>query len=642
MITVTNFGMRFGQKILFENINLQLNKGNRYGMVGANGSGKTTLLKILSGEIQPESGEINYPTSLKLGVLKQDHFAYESHSILDVVLMGRSNLWNALQEKNRLARLSQVTDAEGEKLGVLEEVIADCNGYQAEADASEMLAGLGIAFKQQHDLLGTLSGGYKLRVLLAQCLFSEPDFLLLDEPTNHLDLGSILWLECYLTRFPGTCLIVSHDQYFLNHVSTHIIDIDYETVTVYRGNFQKFQKAKELEKSQKETEIVRQEKKKDELQKFVDRFKAKATKARQANSKAKQLDRMEDIVIKRSSRISPNFKFEIQRPSGKIALSIKKLSKSFNDREVLNNISLNVKRGEKIAIIGPNGIGKSTVLKILADKLDWSAGAVDMGFEIHRGYCPQDHQEIVPRGTTPYEWLYSFAPGETIGTIRGLLARVLLQGDDVHKATELLSGGESARLIFAKLMLQKPNLMLLDEPTNHMDIESLEALSLALKEYQGTIICVSHDRRFIETFASGILELEPNGLSLFSGDYQEYLEKQGVDYLDRTVVRLKSSAVETSKKRKPDSNERRKISKEISRLERSLKNKEARISRIEEQISEVEKQLADNTLYQPEHKEELSVFLISKENLNRSLETVTVEWEGLQAELDERSCGISS
>ncbi|MBU3915757.1 ATP-binding cassette domain-containing protein, partial [bacterium] len=370
MIYVTNLGMNFGQQVLFEKVSFQLNQGNKYGLVGANGSGKSTLLKILSQEVHAESGDVRFPNSLKFGILKQDHFIYENDAILDVVLMGKPELWQALVEKKRLAQLGDVNDETGKKLADLEMKILDFNGYQAEAEASELLDGLGISKSRQSDPLKSLSGGYKLRALLAQCLFSEPEFLLLDEPTNHLDLGSIQWLEEYLGNFKGTCLIISHDQYFINRISTHIMDIDYQTIRIYPGNYLDFLKAKELEVTQKEKEIGKQEKKKEELQQFIDRFKAKATKARQANSKAKQLDKMEDIVIQRTSRLAPNFDFKIQRPSGKIAFSVNNLSKSFQGNEVLKNITFSLQRGEKIAVIGPNGIGKSTLLKILAEKLN--------------------------------------------------------------------------------------------------------------------------------------------------------------------------------------------------------------------------------------------------------------------------------
>lgn len=633
MISVSNLGMNFGEQVLFEKVSFQLNKGNRYGLVGANGSGKSTLLKILSGEAIQEEGEISIPSSVRLGVLSQDQFRYEDNRILDVVLMGKADLWKALGEKAKLSSLTEMSEQIGKKLAEQEMIIADLDGYQAESEASELLAGLGVPSQQQFQPLNSLSGGYKLRVLLAQCLFSEPDFLLLDEPTNHLDISSIIWLEEYLSRFSGTSLIISHDQYFLNRISTHMIDIDYETIKIYVGNYTQYIESKELEKNQKDAEIVKQEKKKEELQHYIDRFKAKATKARQANSKAKQLNKIEDIQIRRSSRISPNFDLKIIRPSGKTIFQVNNLSKSYGSKEVIKDVTYLFERGQKTAVIGPNGIGKSTFLKILSGELAPSQGVVEPGYEVATGYCPQDHQDLIPRGTTPYEWLYSFAPAETISTIRGILGRVLIQGDDVHKATETLSGGESARLIFAKLMLQKPNLLLLDEPTNHMDIESLESLSQALQAYEGSIICVSHDRRFITHFATSILELTADGFTFFSGGYKEYIEKQGLDYLDRTGSRL---TVSQDKKRngKTGNKEWRENKKEISRLERSVKKSEDKISLIEEKIVVLDENLADQSIYDSQNSERLEKVLMDKKTLEMDLDNAVNVWEETQSRLD--------
>ena len=635
MISVTDLGMHFGEKTLFEQVNFQLNYGNHYGLVGANGSGKSTLMQILSGKIAAEQGTVSFPASLKLGILKQNHFAFEEHPILDVVLMGKKALWEALKEKSRLSNVEEVTETVGKRIADLEVIIADHNGYQAEAESSELLAGLGILPENQKNSLNTLSGGYKLRVLLAQCLFSEPDFLLLDEPTNHLDIASIIWLEEYLNRFPGTCLIISHDQYFLNRVSTHIIDIDYEEIKIYKGNYNQYKNEKELEISQKEMLILKQEKKREDLQQFIDRFKAKATKARQANSKAKQLNRMDDIVIKRSSRLSPFFSFDICRPSGKIAFSTQKLSKKFNSTRVLENLSVIINRGEKLAVIGPNGIGKSTFLKLVAGIIAPTQGVVEIGHEVYTGYCPQDHQDIIPDNTSPYEWLYSFSPGETISLIRGLLGRVLIKGDDADKSTSALSGGESARLIFAGIMLQKPNLLLLDEPTNHMDIESLEALGKALKAYPGTVVCVSHDRRFIESFATGILELKENGFDLFPGSYREYLEMQGEDYLDRSMTRSKSEKRKNSEKKTISNKDWRENNKNINKLKRGVQKSEERIAELEEKISDVDGQMMDDELYKSDNNPQLRTLLEQKESLNEDLKNALTNWEKQQADLDD-------
>jgi len=390
-----------------------------------------------------------------------------------------------------------------------------------------------------------------------------------------------------------------------------------------------------LEISQKEMEISKQEKKREDLQLFIDRFKAKATKARQANSKSKQLNRMDEIVIKRSSRLSPFFAFDICRPSGKIAFSTKKLSKKYDSTQVLENLSVSVNRGEKLAVIGPNGIGKSTFLKLVAGIIEPTQGGVEPGHEVYAGYCPQDHQDIIPDNTSPYEWLYTFSPGETISLIRGLLGRVLIRGDDADKSTAALSGGESARLIFAGMMLQKPNLLLLDEPTNHMDIESLEALGKALKVYSGTVVCVSHDRRFIESFATGILELKPNGFDLFPGSYREYLEKQGEDYLDRSLTPSKSKKTNHRQIKTISNKEWKEKSKNISKMKRGVQKSEVRISELEEQISGIDEKMMNDDLYKTDNSPQLRLLLDQKELLNLELNNTLTDWEKQQAVLDE-------
>ncbi|MCP4297851.1 MAG: ABC-F family ATP-binding cassette domain-containing protein [Proteobacteria bacterium] len=636
MISVNNLGIHFGTQTLFSDVNFQLNPGNNYGLVGANGSGKSTLMKMLIGTVLPEKGEIVIPNNLKLGVLQQDHFSYENHSILDVVLMGNKLLWSAIEEKNRLLQSDQIDDDIGHRLGELEIAIADQDGYQAEADVAEMLVGLGINLEQHYQKLSTLSGGYKLRILLAQCLFSDPDVLFLDEPTNHLDLGSISWLEGYIKNFRGTSLVISHDHHFLDQICTHIMDIDYETVRIYPGNYQQFLDRKELERTQKEIEITKQEKKKDEIQQFVDRFKAKATKARQASSKAKQLNKMEEIVIKRSSRISPNFLFPIKRPSGKTALTLTGLNKNFGTNEVLKNLSFTLNRSSKLAVIGPNGIGKSTLLKILAGEQQPTTGIFEWGHEVSAGYFSQDHHDLIPAKTTAYEWLYSFSPSEEIGTIRGLLARVLLTQDDVHKATQNLSGGEAGRLIFAKLMLEKGNLLLLDEPTNHMDLETIGALSKAIVNYEGTIMCVSHDRHFIESFATDILELKSDGFELFHGNYHQYMEKVGRDYLDRNGDQNIGVKKKKKKKKKNTSKagQNHASGKERSKLEKKADSKEKRIAKTEEQITRLEAVLAENYLYQAENRKVLDQKLTEKKDLESFLEQLMAEWESIQKKME--------
>ncbi|MBI5187314.1 MAG: ATP-binding cassette domain-containing protein [Nitrospinae bacterium] len=647
MIQAIQLGIHFGKKVLFEDVSFQLNSGNRYGVAGANGSGKSTLLKILAGEMASERGEVRLPSQVKLGFLRQNHFEFEQFRIIDTVLMGKPDLWSALREKESLLLLPAIDEKAGNRLAELEMTIAHEDGYEAESTAAVILNGLGIGTFQHGETMSTLSGGYKLRVLLAQLLFSQPDCLLLDEPNNHLDILSIAWLENYLREYRGTVVVVSHDHYFLNRVATHILDIDYETVKIYKGNYGQFRDAKVLEREQKELGIVRQEKKKEELQVFYERFRQQATKARQAMSRKKQLDKMEDIYIKRSSRIAPRFQFTQRRPSGKQVLRVEELSKGFNGKQVLNRVAFSVARGERVAVIGPNGIGKSTLLKILVGNLDYEDGAVEWGHEVSIGYFAQNHKELVPAGTNPYEWLYSFAPGETIGKIRGILGRMLFSGDDeVRKKTEALSGGEGARLIFSRMILEEPNTLLLDEPTNHLDMESIEALEEALVGYPGTIIFVSHDRHFVQNTATAILELTPSGYCLFKGTYSEYLDYKGDDHLDREAAARQKTPREEKKNggkggQKNNGHERRLLKKDLARLESAVPKIEERVNELESMIARINEKLGDAGLYEKGNGKELQTLLAGKKEAECSLEKEIARWEEEHSKIGEVSRMIS-
>lgn len=633
MISVNDLSMYFGQKVLFENVSFQLNPGNKYGIVGANGSGKSTLLKILSHEIGAEEGSISIPNAVKLGILEQDHFQYEAVTILNVVLMGNPALWNALQEKERLEKETDVSEETGHRLAELETLINDNDGYNAKAKASELLFGLGISSDKIENPLSSLSGGYKLRVLMAQCLFGEPDVLYLDEPTNHLDISSIQWFEGFLKKFKGLALIISHDQHFLNNVSTHIMDLDYQTIKIYPGNYTQFLDAKALDRLQKEAEIVKQEKKKEDLEAFITRFKAKASKARQASSKAKQLEKIDDIVIKRSSRLAPSFQFEQIRPSGKSVLKVNHINKSYGENTVLSNLSFEINKGDKVAIIGPNGIGKSTLIKIIHNLEEQDSGTVETGYEVHPGYFPQDHNDLIDEKTTPYEWLYSFAPHKSISEIRGLLGRVLLGEDDVHKPNSALSGGEASRLISAKLMQDQPNLLLLDEPTNHMDLETIHAFGDALKAFEGTVLCVSHNRDFIDRFATVILEISKTGYDYFVGNYSEFLNKEGNDYLDRDLKAEKSNK-KTGIDKKSSSQNWRNLNKEVRKLEKKVSDREQKIEEIEEKLETVGLKLADPSIYEEENAKKLEEALQDQKALNTTLEKTSEEWENFSLELE--------
>lgn len=534
MITLSNLSMLFGSRLLFDDVNLLLTPGNRYGLVGANGSGKTTFLKILGGQEEATLGEISLSKYTRVGWMQQDQYKYENDLILEVVLQGKEPLWKALEEKGNLIKKNEITPEEGMRLAELEEIIADNDGYTAEAVAHEILVGLGIHEDYHLEPLSVLSGGYKLRVLLAQALFNNPDVLLLDEPTNHLDIVTIGWLEAYLCKdFKGLLLFISHDHDFLNNLSTHILDIDYGEISLYTGNFDQFLVQKEAKKEQIEAEKATAEKRIAHLQSFVDRFRAKATKARQAQSKLKQIEKIEVPEIQDSSRRAPHFAFKQQRPSGKDVLEVEKISKRFEENQVLKNVSFKVKRGEKVAILGPNGVGKSTLLKILTDHLKADEGRFVWGYETHVSYFAQDHHEQLEGRQNLLNWLEEQAPDEITQRLRGALGQMLFTQDDAFKSISSLSGGEAARLLMASIMLAQPNVIILDEPTNHLDLEAREALAAALHAFPGTVLFVSHDRHFVSKVANRILALSPKGLKDYPGSFAEYLHKVGDDYLSR-------------------------------------------------------------------------------------------------------------
>jgi ATPase subunit of ABC transporter with duplicated ATPase domains len=537
MISLSNLSKHHGDQTLFEGVSLQFNRGERYGIVGANGSGKSTLLRILTGEESASDGDIAIPKRAKLGVLRQDHFQYEDERILDVVMMGNAVLWEAIAEKERILVAAQ-DHFDGDRYAELEELIVQADGYGLEARAGEILEGLGIPAAVHEQPLSTLSGGFKLRVLLAQVLASEPDALLLDEPTNHLDILSIRWLEEFLQRFRGTALLISHDHRFLDTVATTIVDVDYDTIKAYPGNYEHFVRAKREERERREKEIAKREAEVAEHKAFVERFRAKATKARQAQSKLKVIERIDIETLPESSRRYPRFRFEQRRPSGRQVVALDGVTKSYGDKSVLDGIDLTIQRGERVAIIGPNGIGKSTLLEVMVDETRADDGSVEWGYETHPGYVAQDHKaQVGSHQQTLEDWLTQFCGGESRGFVKGQLAAVLFSGDESEKRLAALSGGEAARLIFARQAVEKPNVLILDDPTNHLDLEAIEALVAALVAYEGTLIFVSHDRWFVNELATRIIEITPQGLRDFSGSYDEYLERAGgEDHLDAQEV----------------------------------------------------------------------------------------------------------
>jgi len=524
MITLNNLTMRFGAKILFESINARFNMGCTYGIIGANGAGKSTLLKIIAGILEPDMGDVGFGKDLRLGFLKQDHFEYDEQTIIGTVIMGNRPLWDAMQEKEEIYNRGTFTDAENDRLGELEMVVAENDGYDADVVAAQLLEGLGIPTSQHNDKMKTLAGGYKVRVLLAQCLFPKPDILLLDEPTNNLDVHSIRWLENTIKLRQGITLIVSHDRHFLNSTCTHIADIDRNTINFYTGDYEYFMAASQLAVEQKELSNMKLEKRKTELEAFVARFSANASKSSQASSRQKLLEKLEKQVeeIVPSKRMYPKFMFKPNKQLGKQLLQVEGLSKTFPPLEgeteaktLYRDLHLYLNPGDRLAIIGPNGVGKTTLLRMLVGELEPDVGKLNWGVSAQIGYFPQDHKEALPPRTTPFEWLTTFAPNEPHEYVRGFLGRMLFRGPEQDKKTEALSGGERARVLFSKLMMDGANVMILDEPTNHLDLESITALNDALKDFQGSLIFVSHDIDFISSLANRVLEIDNRGQHRF-------------------------------------------------------------------------------------------------------------------------------
>jgi len=549
MLTVNELSKSFGDQTLFEDVSIQFNQGSRYGIVGANGSGKSTLLRILAGQEESSGGQITMPKRARMGILEQDHFQYENNRIIDVVMMGNRPLWNAMVEKEEvLARAHEHFDAD--RYADLEDIILQHDGYAMEAHAGEILEGLLIESAVHESPLSVLSGGFKLRVLLAQTLASKPDILLLDEPTNHLDIVSIAWLETFLQEYTGCAIVVSHDHRFLDNVCSHIVDVDYQRALLYTGNYTAFEKAKELERSRKEHEIGKREKEIADQKAFVERFKAKASKARQAQSRIKRIEKIVIEKLPESSRRYPRFRFVPTRQPGRVALEVDGVSKAYGDNEVLNNVSFKVDRGDRLAIIGPNGIGKSTLLKIIMGDETADEGNAEWGYETHPGYFAQDHSDLLKNPMdTIHSALWDHCPQEGTGFVRGKLAEVLFGKDDVEKKIGALSGGEATRLIFAQIGVKNPNVLILDEPTNHLDLEGINALANGLNSYEGTIIFVSHDRWFVSELATRVIEIHTNGIEDFRGSYSEYIARFH-DHLDNEAVLERERTEKKNRKKK--------------------------------------------------------------------------------------------
>ncbi len=533
----------YGQKKLFIDVSVNFSAGRRYGITGPNGAGKSTFLKILSGELEADTGSVHRPK--RTSVLKQDQFAYEAWRVIDVVISGNQALWEVLEEKEQLLAKPDHSDADGVRLGEIECVISEENGYSAEADAAELLSGLGIPESDHEKCMSELPGGRRLRVLLAQSLFGSPDALLLDEPTNNLDIDSIRWLEKYMQSYRGVLLTVSHDRHFLNAICTHIADIDYETIITYTGGYDEMVAAKGQVRGKIEQDNADRMKKIEQLQDFVARFGA-GTRATQVQSRKKQIQRLTLTDLKRSNIERPFIQFLVKKPSSKQTLAIEGLTKRWPEVTVCERFRAVVTKGEKIAIIGRSGVGKTTLCKMLAGELKPDAGTIEWGTQTSIGYLAQDHREGIAGGTTVSQWLHGFDPSANLQDIRGLLGRMLFKGEEGMKPTEALSGGEAVRLIFSKLMLMKDNVLVLDEPTNHLDLESIIALGDGLTKYEGTAFVVTHDRDLVAEFATRIFAFTEEGLVDWQGTYDDYLERHGSDEPTRGGT---SGSMPPSKKR---------------------------------------------------------------------------------------------
>jgi len=532
---MNNVTMRFGPRVLFEDATATFMAGRRYAITGPNGAGKSTLMKILTGELEPTKGSVTRPK--RLGILRQDQFAFDAFRVIDTVIMGNAALWKALQERDALYEKphEELTDADGMRLGELEGVIGEEGGYTAESDAGALLDGLGIESDLHERKMGELQGGQKVRVLLAQALFGSPTALLLDEPTNNLDLDSVHWLQKYLNEYEGVLIVISHDRHFLNSVCTYTADIDYEAVIMYVGGYDEMVVAKTQVRSRVESENAQREKKIAQLQDFIARFSA-GTRSAQATSRKKEVERLATTELARSNIQRPYIKFDMKRNSGKHPLEIKSVEKSYDDLKVIPRFTASIARGEKIALMGRNGTGKTTLIKSLVrnapgfiddgDKeFPINGGQVNWGHEVSVGYFAQDHAESFTRdNTSSIDWLWQFDPSANQQELRGLMGQMLFSGDDAMKPTRALSGGETARLIFCRLMLQKPNFLVLDEPTNHLDLESINALNIALQRYDGTVLLVTHDHDVIDEVATRIWNFLGGKIDDFKGTYEEFVQ----------------------------------------------------------------------------------------------------------------------
>jgi ATPase subunit of ABC transporter with duplicated ATPase domains len=530
VISTANITMQFGAKPLFENISVKFGQGNRYGLIGANGCGKSTFMKILSRELDPSAGIVMVEPNMRVAKLHQDQFAFEQYSVIDTVIMGHAELWQVKAERDRIYAIADMSEEDGMKVADLEVAFGEMDGYTAESRAGELLLGVGIPVDQHYGPMSAVAPGWKLRVLLAQVLFADPEIMLLDEPTNNLDINTIRWLEDTLAERNSTMIIISHDRHFLNSVCTHMADLDYGELRLYPGNYDEYMFAATQARERLMSDNAKKKAQIDDLKAFVARFSANASKARQATSRAKQMDKIKLEEVKASSRVNPFIRFEQQKQLYRLALEIDDLSKGFDGVPVLKKVSMMIEVGEKVAILGANGIGKTTLLKCLVGEYPVDGGLMKWSENVNIGYYAQDHEYEFAgdmKEMTLFDWMsYWKQPSDDEQAIRGILGRLLFSQDDIKKKVKVLSGGEKGRMLFGKLMLQRPNILIMDEPTNHLDMESIESLNMALELYKGTLLFVSHDREFVSSLATRIIEITENDLRNFVGSYDDYLVQQ--------------------------------------------------------------------------------------------------------------------
>lgn len=532
LIATSNLTIQFGPKPLFENVNIKFADGNRYGLIGANGAGKSTFMKIIGGDLEPSAGSVSLEPGLRLGKLRQDQFAFEDQLVIDVVMMGHTEMWAAMQERDAIYMDPAATDDDYMRAAELEAKFAEYDGYTAEARASELLLGLELPIEQHRLRMSEIAPGWKLRVLLAQALFSNPDVLLLDEPTNNLDIHTIRWLEGVLNGFDSTMVIISHDRHFLNQVCTHMADVDFGEIRVYPGNYDDYMLASTQARERLLANNAKAKERIAELQDFVSRFAANKSKSRQATSRLKQIDRIkaEQVEVKPSSRQNPYIRFEQNKPLHRFAINAEKLGKAY-EQPVISSFNAMIEAGQKVAIIGANGVGKSTLLRLLANDLSPDTGELKWAENVDIGYMAQDVSDQFESDLTVFDWMAQYRqPGDDDQAVRSVLGRLLFSADDIVKKVSILSGGEKNRMTFGRMMLGRHNILLLDEPTNHLDMESIESLQMALEKYQGTVVVVSHDRQFISGIADRIIEILPDGEIIdYSGDYDAYLASRGLE-----------------------------------------------------------------------------------------------------------------